>query len=295
MLLTRRRIVACRGERYWPRPNSPRGKSRTPSGGESSLWCLRGQHARANASIDASLAAAASPSRRGLCSRRSCTYCARVASGKRCPMSASAVPVPSTSASWNGSEPASSAPYGVRDWPSMMRWKASRGAGKAWMAHSSKLLWPKNPSGQTRRIGGKKGSKRMLLVDAHGIPLSIIVTAANRHDVSQLEPVLDAIVVRRPRVRARHRQHLCADAGFRGAPAEKAIRYRAIFPTYVRASRNIAQRSDIRRDAGWSRSPTPGSIGSASCWSAMRRRIAHTWRSTCSPLQLSASDAYQHA
>jgi len=70
----------------------------------------------------------------------------------------------------------------------------------------------------------------MLLVDARGIPLSIIVTAANRHDVSQLEPVLDAMVLRRPRVRARHPQHLCADAGFRGAPAEKAIRHRGYIP-----------------------------------------------------------------
>jgi hypothetical protein len=28
-------------------------------------------------------------------------------------------------------------------------------------------------------------------VDAHGVPLSLIVTAANHHDVTQLEPVLN--------------------------------------------------------------------------------------------------------
>ena len=33
---------------------------------------------------------------------------------------------------------------------------------------------------------GKNGSKRMLLVDGRGIPLSIIVTAANHHEVTQL-------------------------------------------------------------------------------------------------------------
>jgi transposase len=70
----------------------------------------------------------------------------------------------------------------------------------------------------------------MLLVDARGIPLSIIVTAANHHDVTQLEPVLDAIVARRPRVRRYVRQHLCADAAFRGVPAEKAIRRRRYIP-----------------------------------------------------------------
>lgn len=70
----------------------------------------------------------------------------------------------------------------------------------------------------------------MLLVNGRGIPLSIIVTAANHHDVTQLEPVLDAIVRRRPRARAYARQHLCADAGFRGAPAEQAIRRRHYVP-----------------------------------------------------------------
>ncbi len=42
---------------------------------------------------------------------------------------------------------------------------------------------------------GKKGSKRHLLVDGHSVPLSLIVTGANRHDVSQLTALLDAIVI----------------------------------------------------------------------------------------------------
>lgn len=58
-----------------------------------------------------------------------------------------------------------------------------------------------------------------MLVDGHGIPLSLIVTGANRHDVSQLGATLDAIVVPRPPVAPRARQHLCADAGFVGVPA----------------------------------------------------------------------------
>ncbi len=66
----------------------------------------------------------------------------------------------------------------------------------------------------------------MLLVDAHGVPLSLIVTAANHHDVTQLEPVLDAIMHRRPRSGKRAKQHLCADAGFYGAPAAKSIAQR---------------------------------------------------------------------
>ena len=63
----------------------------------------------------------------------------------------------------------------------------------------------------------------MLLVDARGVPLSIVVTGANRHDVSQLSATLDALVVARPAVTSRCRQHLCADAGFVGAPAQQQM------------------------------------------------------------------------
>jgi transposase len=56
-------------------------------------------------------------------------------------------------------------------------------------------------------------------VDGRGVPLSLIVTAANRHDVSQLATVLDAMVVPRPLPGERRSQHLCADAGYTGMPA----------------------------------------------------------------------------
>ena len=59
----------------------------------------------------------------------------------------------------------------------------------------------------------------MLLVDARGVPLSIIVIGANRHDVTQLAATLDSIVVERPEVKPYHPQNLCADAGFSGMPA----------------------------------------------------------------------------
>ena len=67
--------------------------------------------------------------------------------------------------------------------------------------------------------GEKNGSKRMLLVDGRGVPLSIIVTGANRHDITQLVPTLDAVVAARPAVAPRARQHLCADSAFVGAAA----------------------------------------------------------------------------
>jgi len=76
--------------------------------------------------------------------------------------------------------------------------------------------------GQIPRTGGKKGSKRHLLVDGRGVPLSIVVTGANRHDVSQLDAVLKWRVV--SPLMENEEEHLCADAAFAGdRPREKMI------------------------------------------------------------------------
>lgn len=60
-------------------------------------------------------------------------------------------------------------------------------------------------------------------MDGRGVPLSLIVTGANRHDVSQLEAVLDAVVIDRPSPAIRRSKHLCADAGYTGAAALQVI------------------------------------------------------------------------
>ena len=67
-------------------------------------------------------------------------------------------------------------------------------------------------------------------MDGRGVPLSIIVTGANRHDVSQLAVVLDAIVVPRPAPPQRRSKHLCADAGYSGAPALCTIEEHGYIP-----------------------------------------------------------------
>lgn len=69
-----------------------------------------------------------------------------------------------------------------------------------------------------------------MLVDGRGVPLSLVVTGANRHDVSQLKAVLDAIVVKRANPPQRRNKHLCADAGYTGAPALQIIEERGYIP-----------------------------------------------------------------
>lgn len=51
--------------------------------------------------------------------------------------------------------------------------------------------------------------------------MSIVVTGANRHDVTQIEPVLKNRI-RKPR--GRTPQNLCADAGYSGEKSENIMR-----------------------------------------------------------------------
>lgn len=52
------------------------------------------------------------------------------------------------------------------------------------------------------------------------------MTGANVHDVTQLETVLDGIVVERPAATCEAPQHLCADKGYSGKPALESVRAR---------------------------------------------------------------------
>ena len=69
-------------------------------------------------------------------------------------------------------------------------------------------------------------------MDARGVPLSIVVTGANAHDVSQLAAVLDARVVA-PLPDGNGEmptQNLCADAGYAGEPARQVIEQHSYLP-----------------------------------------------------------------
>ena len=94
------------------------------------------------------------------------------------------------------------------------------------------------------------GTKRSLLVDGRGIPLSLVVSGAQRHDVKLLEPTLAARLVRRPRAVV---QHLCADKGYTGKPAELVMRRRHYIP-------------HVRRRGEETRSVKPGRRHPARRW-----------------------------
>ena len=103
--------------------------------------------------------------------------------------------------------------FGSEVWPNTTSYKGSLGLGKQQIVRASKHRWLESPLVQTRRIGGKKGSKRHILVDENGIPISLLVSAANQHDSVALEPLLKATVVSPPTTTE---CHLCLDAGYVG-------------------------------------------------------------------------------
>ena len=82
------------------------------------------------------------------------------------------------------------------------------------------------------------------------MPLSFIVTGANRHDVSQLEAVLSAIMVKRKTPAKRRSKHLCLDAGYKGAPALKIVeRHGYIAHVVSRSKRKTSQASPSRQES----------------------------------------------
>jgi putative transposase len=98
------------------------------------------------------------------------------------------------------------------------------------MAQWARRRWQSSALELIQRTGEKNGRKRSLLVDARGVPLSIVVSGANTHDVKLLSRTLEAVVCERPTPRKWKPQHLCADAGYKGKAAKEttmAKNYRA--------------------------------------------------------------------
>jgi putative transposase len=93
---------------------------------------------------------------------------------------------------------------------------------------------------------GKRGTKRHVLTEQHGIPLSVVITAANTHDMKSAAKTLDNIVIikrrRRERIQASSSktiQNLCLDKGY----DSQEIEYEAIKRGYVPHIRHRGEES----------------------------------------------------
>jgi len=61
---------------------------------------------------------------------------------------------------------------------------------------------------------GKSGTKRSVLTDRRGAPLSIVVTGANTNDKTVALETIDSIVIDRPEKAVYRLHHLCLDKGY---------------------------------------------------------------------------------
>jgi transposase len=93
----------------------------------------------------------------------------------------------------------------------------------------------------------KLGSKIHLLVDQQGVPLAVLLSAANVHDSKLLEPLVDAVQpIRRPvgqpgRPRKRPAK-LHADKGYAYPTKRRALRARGITPRIARKGVESSER-----------------------------------------------------
>ena len=103
--------------------------------------------------------------------------------------------------------------------------------------------WQKTGPNPTDR--SKCGSKHHIITDANGIPLAVVLTGANTHDVTQLIPLVDGIrPVRGKRGRPRQRpERVQGDRGYDSQPHRQLLRKRHIEP--VLAKRNTEHGSGL--------------------------------------------------
>ena len=57
---------------------------------------------------------------------------------------------------------------------------------------------------------GKLGTKRHVLTDQRGIPVSVVITSANTHDTKAAKGTLDSVIAQRSSCK----QNLCLDKGY---------------------------------------------------------------------------------
>src|SRR5215212_2558635 len=145
----------------------------------------------------------------------------------------------------------------------------------------------------------KLGTKRHILTDKNGIPLSAVITSANKHDIKVVTGVIDNAVVNRPSessftkkktrrkyLQQQRQQHLCLDRAYISKSIENEIINRRYVPhiPYKRKrgqqSKMVHQMNDqIAKNKRWvvEREQTrDGIIDSESCLQDMKRRLRTT-------------------
>ena len=96
---------------------------------------------------------------------------------------------------------------------------------------------------------GKLGTKRHILTDKNGIPLSAFTTSASTHDVKAVTAVVDNAVIKRPTPtistakNRKTKQHLCLDKAYNSKIVKQEIIKRGYVP-HIPYKRKRGQKKD---------------------------------------------------
>ncbi len=97
----------------------------------------------------------------------------------------------------------------------------------------------------------KLGSKRHILTDKNGIPLSTFITSANTHDVTVAIDTVDSMVLKRSssKLNDRKKQNLCLDKAYHSKEIEQGIIKRGYIPhiRYRREEQIFLRKHPARR------------------------------------------------
>jgi transposase len=153
-------------------------------------------------------------------------------------------------------------------WTTSARPGGSTWGGSAWTPSAC----GRSKGGPDRRHPvdrGKQGAKLHLAGDAGGLPLSVVVSAANANDATMFEAVLDDIPpIRMPTGRRRRRPgKVHGDKAYDHRRCRAYLRRRGIRPRLARRMIDSSER--LGRTAGRSSGPGPGWAGGGGSGSAM--------------------------
>ena len=126
----------------------------------------------------------------------------------------------------------------------------------------------------------KLGSKRHILTDKDGIPLSAVITSANTHDVTVAIDTVDSTVIKRPSLsKPKHnqkKQNLCLDKAYHSKEVEQEIIKRGYIP-HIRHRREeeerIFHRKHPAQEDGWLRELIHGITDSGNYLQGMKRKM----------------------
>jgi putative transposase len=104
----------------------------------------------------------------------------------------------------------------------------------------------KNPTDR-----GKLGTKRSLMTEAAGIPVSVIVDGANTHDIRLLQETIEHCLVRWPRKHCEFDEHLCLDKGYQSASIQGLVE------SVYRYTAHIRSRGEEKRELDRARGQRP--------------------------------------